>query len=362
MKKYWDRKLFLILLGYMATYHIVYLGRRIILKAMGRPEYFEISWWETAFRPLLANFLTVPPAILLIIVVTKIMMDRNLKWSYMAIVHFFLSLIYSFVLTAFSYVYLLASKSIDLASITLEDFFVRTLFDSNLNYLGYVGFITIIYVYYYIEKISRTEIQKTKLTQQLQEVRLQFLKSQLNPHFLFNTLNSISSLIREDAYKAQHILGNLGDLLREVLQTGDKNMIPLTKEMEILEKYLEIMKTRFSDHLNIFIEIDQNIKNALVPSMLFQPLLENSLSHGYSYESTHLNIKISVFPTDEWLSISVENDGPPIQGSVQNKGLGIQNTKDRLNTLFNGNFTFRFFNLDKDSGVRTEIKIPLLFQ
>jgi len=361
MRKYWDRKLFLILLGYMATYHIVYLGRRIVLKAMGRPEYFDLSWWDTALRPLLANFLMVPPAILLIILVTKTMMDRNLKWSYMAMVHFILSLIYSFILTAFSYVYLLASNSINISTITLEDFFVRTLFDSNLNYLGYVGFITIIYVYYYIGKITRAEIQKTKLTQQLQEVRLQFLKSQLNPHFLFNTLNSISSLIREDAYKAQHILGNLGDLLREVLQTGDKNMIPLTKEMEILEKYLEIMKTRFSDHLNIHVEIDESIKNALVPSMLFQPLLENSLAHGYSYESTHLNITISVLPTEDWLSISVENDGAPIPGSFQNKGLGIQNTKDRLNTLFNGDFTFRFFNLERNKGVKTEIKIPLLF-
>ncbi|MEO0573115.1 MAG: histidine kinase [Bacteroidota bacterium] len=361
MRKYWDKKLFLILLGYMATYHIVYLGRRIILKAMGRPEYFEISWWETALRPLLANFLIVPPAIMLIIVVTKTMIDRNLKWSYMAIVHFILSLIYSFVLTAFIYVYLLVFESMNLSAITLEDFFVQTLFSSNLNYLGYVGFITIIYVYYYIEKISRTEIQKAKLTQQLQAVRLQFLRSQLNPHFLFNTLNSISSLIREDTYKAQHILGNLGDLLREVLQTRDKNMIPLTKEMEILEKYLEIMKTRFSDHLNIVIEIDQSIKNVLVPSMLFQPLLENSLAHGYSYESTHLNIKISVLPTDEHLLISVENDGPRIEGSVQNKGLGIQNIKDRLNTLFDRNFTFRFFNLEQNGGVRTEIKIPLLF-
>lgn len=346
----------------MVTYHIVYLGRRIILKFIGRPEYLEISWWATAFEPLLSNFLIVPPIILFIIVSTKMMMDKNMKWSLVFLIHFILSFVYSAAITANGYLYRGIFYNTDLSAITTKEFFVFTLFGSNLNYLGYVGFVTITYAYYYIEKISNTEIQKAQLAKQIQDIRLQFLKSQLNPHFLFNTLNTISSLIQENPSKAEQMIGDLGDLLREVLLVKDENLIEVCREVIILNKYLNIMQTRFSDHLSITSKVEKKVEHSLLPSMLLQPLLENSFKHGYSYEVTNLNVDLSIYEESDQLVIDVSNNGAPLSNMVDTVGLGIRNIKERLETLYQGNFSFSFSNIEDGKGVCTTIKIPLIFE
>lgn len=361
MKKYIDRRLFLILLGYMGAYHVVYITRRIILKTIGRPEYSDSDWGVIVFEPILSNFVVVPPVILLILIATKIMINRNLKWAYVFMIHFGLSFVYSFLITGFTYIYQHFVYNISLLEQTFEDFFVRTMFGSNLNFLGYVGFVTIIYSYYYIQRISKSEIQKVQLSRQLQNIKMQALKSQLNPHFLFNTLNSISSLIKEDANKAQRTISNLGDLLREVLLVKDENMIPVHKEMDILNKYLEIMQTRFSDHLIIENEVEKDIEEALIPSMLLQPIMENSFEHGYSYNSTNLKVILSISKTEKWLKIQIQNNGAPISENDNNSGLGIRNVKERLETLFGDNFDFSFSNSINGEGVVTKIMMPLIF-
>lgn len=362
MKKHIDRKLFLILLGYVGAYHVVYIFRRIILKAMDRPEYADVSWWRVTFEPVLANFLIVPPVIVLILIVTKKMIDSKLKWAYVFLIHFGLSFIYSFIITAFGYIYEYFFHGTIFFGGTLKEFFVRTMFGSNLNFLGYVGFVTIIYSYYYIQRVGKTELQKVQLTQQLQNVKMQALKSQLNPHFLFNTLNSISSLIKEDVNKAQQMVGNLGDLLREVLSVQEENMISVHKEMGILDTYLDIMQTRFSDHLVIHIEVDKEVEKALVPSMLMQPIVENSIKYGYSYHSTDLTVVLSILRADDWLNIYIQNDGPPIRKDGSDSGRGLANIQERLSTLFVHEFEFSFSNLEGGKGVVTHIGIPLIWE
>ena len=359
MKKYIERKLFLILLGYMGAYHVVYIFRRVVLKAIGQPDYVDLNWWQTIFGPILANFIIVPPIILLVLIATKIMINRNLKWTYVFIIHFVLSFVYSLLITGSTYIYLYFARKISLLEYTLEEFFVNTLFGSNLNFLGYVGFVTIIYSYYYIQRISTSEIQKVQLSRQLQNVKMQALKSQLNPHFLFNTLNSISSLIKEDANKAQRTISNLGDLLREVLLIKDENLISVYKEMLILKKYVDIMQTRFSDHLLVEIKIEKEVEEALIPSMLLQPIVENSFEHGYSYESTDLRVNLSISKMDEWLEIQIQNNGAPISLNNTDSGLGLRNVQERLETLFGEDFYYSFSNLKNGDGVLTNIKIPL---
>lgn len=360
MKKYIDRKLFLILLGYVGAYHVVYIFRRIVLKAMDRPEYADVSWWTVTFEPILANFLIVPPVIVLILIVTKKMIDRNLKWAYVFLIHFGLSFIYSFIITAFGYIYEYFFYGTIFFGGTLQEFFVRTMFGSNLNFLGYVGFVTIIYSYYYIQRVGKSELQKVQLAQQLQNVKMQALKSQLNPHFLFNTLNSISSLIKEDVNKAQQMIGNLGDLLREVLLVQNENMIPVSKELSILTTYLEIMQTRFSDHLLIHTTVDKDVEKALIPSMLIQPVIENSIKHGYSYDSTDLQIDLRIFKKEDHICLEVQNNGPSIAENSRHKGMGIVNILERLKTQYDDEFKFSFFNLENKKGVKTVIELPLV--
>lgn len=343
----------------MAAYHIVYISRRIILKFIGEEGFANIDWWTIVFRPIWVNFITVPPLIILLLIATKIMIDRQVKLVYLIVTHFAFFLIYTLLLTAFAGIlhYVIYGFNI------MEDgegFFISTLYGSNLNFLGYVGFVTIIYSYYYIQKTARMEVKEARLSQQLQNVKMQALKSQLNPHFLFNTLNTISSLIREDAYKAQQMIGNLGDLLREVLLVKDENMIPVNKEMIILNKYLQIMQTRFSDHLLITIEVDKKAEKALIPSMLIQPILENSFKYGYSYDSTNLIVDLAIFRKDKWLVVQIKNNGPSIADNNLDKGFGIANIQERLRTQFEDDFKFSFSNLENEKGVITSIKLPLV--
>lgn len=355
MKKYIDRKLFLILLAYMAAYHVVYISRRVILKLIDHEAYADVDWWLVAFEPILSNFISVPPVIILVLVATKIMINRKIKWIYLFVVHFALFLLYTSLITAFAGIYAYFVSGFNMLE---EGFFIVTLFGSNLNFLGYVGFVTIIYSYYYIQEVARMEIQEAKLSQQLQNVKMQALKSQLNPHFLFNTLNSISSLIRVDTHKAQHMIGNLGDLLREVLLVEEENMITVRKEMIILNKYIEIMQIRFSDHLLIEKAIEIDVEEALIPSMLLQPIMENSFEHGYSYDLTDLKVNLSISKTNNWLIIQIHNNGVPISQNSNDSGLGIRNIQERLETLFGNNFDFSFSNLEDEGGVLTRIKIP----
>ena len=340
----------------MAAYHLVYISRRIILKFIEHGAYENADWSSVIFEPILANFITVPPVIILVLIATKIMINRSIKWIYLFIVHFILFLFYTILITTVGGIYVYFVRGLNVFN---EDFFVHVLFDSNLNFLGYVGFVTIIYSYYYIQKTARMETQKAKLSQQLQNIKMQALKSQLNPHFLFNTLNSISSLIKEDANKAQRTISNLGDLLREVLLIKDENLISVYKEMLILKKYVEIMQTRFSDHLLVEIKIEKEVEEALIPSMLLQPILENSFEHGYSYESTDLRVNLSISKMDEWLEIQIQNNGAPISLNDSDSGLGLRNVQERLETLFGEDFYYSFSNLKNGDGVLTNIKIPL---
>ena len=359
MKKRIDKKLFGILVGYMAIYHVIYISRRVILKFMDEPGYVDQSWLSVIFGPIVCNFIIIPPLILLILGITKKVIDQNLSWLSNLGLHFVFSIIYAFLVIFLNtiYNYLVYGDPLDLFN---RAAFVNILYGATLNYLAYVGFVTIIYSYYYIQKISKAEIQKTQLARQLQNVKMQALKSQLKPHFLFNTLNSISSLIEEDGYKAQHMIGNLGDLLREVLLVKDENMVLVRKEIAILNKYVEIMQIRFSDHLSVEIIIEEEIQEAMIPSMLLQPILENSFEHGYSYDSINLKVNLSISRIDKWLMIRIQNNGVPISVKNGDTGMGIPNIKERLETLFEDNFDFSFSNLENGKGVETKIMVPLI--
>jgi len=357
MKNRIDKKLFGILVGYMALYHVIYISRRIILKLIEEPGYID-STWLYIFGPILLNFIIIPPLLLLILVATKKVIAQNLSWLSSIGIHFVFSLLYSFlvVFLNITYNHIVYGDSFDVFS---RATFITNLYASTLNFLAYGGFVSIIYAYYYVQKISKSELQKTQLARQLQDVKMQALKSQLNPHFLFNTLNSISSLIEEDGYKAQHMIGNLGDLLREVLLVKDENMVLVSKEISILNKYIEIMQIRFSDHLLVESEIEAEVQEAMIPSMLLQPILENSFEHGYSYDSINLKVNLSISRIDKWLMIRIQNNGVPISVKNGDTGMGIPNIKERLETLFEDNFDFSFSNLENGDGVITNIKIPL---
>ncbi|TYA59299.1 sensor histidine kinase [Formosa maritima] len=362
MKKYIDKKLFYILLGYVLLYHIYFISKGIILKLNHIGVYHKLSWKEIVIDPIITNLLIIPPIIVLIIRVTKLMFDRHYKWKYVVLMHFIFSLLYIITMYILLYIYQILTLKRSLDSINIKDFLIEAFANSNLHFLGYVGFISIIYCYYYINKIIKIELQKIQLTQQLTNAKLEMLKAQLDPHFLFNTLHSISSLIKIDPNKAQNMISYLGDLLREIIVVKHEDTIPLERELVIVNKYIDIMLIRFSDHLSIKIKIDDDVKKALIPSLMIQPIIENSIKHGYSSNNTDLEIIINVFKKKKYLIINIENNGKPLDKNKKlNKGIGIKNSIERLKTLYNDNYDYKLKSLKSNKGVITTIKIPLQF-
>jgi LytS/YehU family sensor histidine kinase len=230
---------------------------------------------------------------------------------------------------------------------------------SDINLTVYVTFVIVIYLYYYFNRLQKAELQKAELQIQLSNTKLSFLKSQLHPHFLFNTLNSIHSLIRNDKKKSQNMLADMSDLLKEMMNTKDKNLIKLQNELLLLNKYLNIKNIRFSDDLKIKLDVANNLENALVPSMLLQPIVENSIKYGYSKNHLQLVLSIKIFKKEEQLIFIIENDGKPLEetlNNLRNNGTGLKNIIERLKTLYADNYTFDMYN--DVEGVTTKISIP----
>ncbi|WP_282085841.1 sensor histidine kinase [Aquimarina algiphila] len=359
MKNYIDKKLFFILMGYVIAYKIVIILRVILFWFYEEKSFKNIELLTIIIRELTGAIFIVAPIVCLILFLTKIMIGYNYKWSYIIIIHFMMSWIYGFFISLFGEIYIAISKA-DITSFSGDKIIYNLIYFSSRDFLGYVGFVSIIYSYYYINRSTKMELQKAYLSQQLLTMKMEALKSQLNPHFLFNTLNSISALIKEDQKKAQDMIMYLGDLLRELLILKDENLITVDKELTILNKYLDIMKIRFSDHLSIDISIEKEIENVLIPTMIIQPIIENSLKHGYSYDVTNLKVQLNISKRENSLRLHIVNNGKALDSQKPSNGMGLKNIKDRLQTLYDANFDFILSSIPNNKGVETIITLPIV--
>lgn len=186
---------------------------------------------------------------------------------------------------------------------------------------------------YFIEARER-DAQASRLAAQLAEARLSALRMQLHPHFLFNTLNAIAVLVREQqTAMATRMLELLGDMLRQVLAAERQNEVPLRTEVAFLEQYLAIEQIRFADRLKVTWRIDDTARAALVPIFVLQPLVENAVRHGVMPRAEGGRITIAARAIGDRLELTVEDDGVGIRDG-QAEGVGLSNTRERLRTLY----------------------------
>jgi len=221
------------------------------------------------------------------------------------------------------------------------------------------------YLLMYIESNSRSkmmareaEIKSQQLQTQLSEAKLSLLKTQLDPHFLFNTHHSIVSLmLSNENEKAITMLTKLSDLLRLSLEDLQQT-ITLEKEIQILRLYLDIQQVRFRERLKILFDIKPETVSCKVPSFILQPLVENAIKHCVNVSSGVHTIQIHSDRVDDNLVLRIENDGSHIEATNYREGIGISNTKERLHQLYNGRSRFELNNLG-DNGVAAIITIPV---
>jgi len=214
-------------------------------------------------------------------------------------------------------------------------YFLLVLTFTPSNVMFYWGIIVIEHAIDYYQKLQERELRASQLEAQLAQSQLQVLKMQLHPHFLFNTLNAISALIRESPDEADEMVSRLGDLLRMTLETAGLQEVPFKKELEFLKHYLDIEQTRFQDRLKVEMAIEPDTLDGLVPSMILQPLVENSVRHGVAPRPEGGCIKIKAWRDDSLLRLEVEDDGPGLGGNAPVKErVGLTNTRARVSNLY----------------------------
>jgi two-component system, LytTR family, sensor kinase len=201
------------------------------------------------------------------------------------------------------------------------------------------------------------ELDAARVKGQLAEARLEALTAQLQPHFLFNTLQAISTLIIHDPVAANRMLSSLSDLLREVLRRGERREVELEEELRVLEPYLDISRWRFGERLSVHISADEMARRALVPFFVLQPLVENALHHGVSSRAGPATVRIDAAREKDMLWLTVTDDGPGADGSDIGKGIGLPNTKARLQELY-GEHSFLELGRGNEGGFRVRVGIP----
>ena len=203
----------------------------------------------------------------------------------------------------------------------------------------------------------RARLEETALLQaQLVEARLDALRSQLNPHFLFNTLNAVSALVERDPRGARKMIARLSDLLRYTLEGATEAEVTLQKELDMLGEYVELMQIRFQGALDVRISVTDEAKIALVPNLILQPIVENALEHGVSRVKGEGVVEISAARRGDDLVLTVRDNGPGV-GNETRTGVGLANTRERLRVLYGDRQRFELSNR-QPHGVEAHIALP----
>jgi two-component system LytT family sensor kinase len=192
----------------------------------------------------------------------------------------------------------------------------------------------------YARHVQEHSIAAAVLHSELAEARLNALTSRLQPHFLFNTLNAIAALVREDPRRAERLLARLSDLLRHALRDAEQSEVTLENELSFVEKYAEVQETRFGPRLNVAFDIDPDVLSAKVPPLLLQPIVENAFRHGLAPRSGSGSIWVRAQEQEDRLLLSVTDDGIGLPPAGVQDGVGLRTTRARLRQLYGEDFQF----------------------
>ena len=209
----------------------------------------------------------------------------------------------------------------------------------------------------YYRRSRERDMRAARLEARLAQAELQVLKMQLHPHFLFNTLHAISALVHEDPEAADRMLSQLGDLLRTTLAASEAQEVPLGRELEFIDRYLEIERQRLGDRLRVDRDIDRAALESLVPSLLLQPLIENAIRHGIAPSAAGGTIRIQARCESGALRLQISDDGEGCDPAGLQPGLGLANTRARLAQLYGAAHRFTITGA-AGAGVQVDLTLP----
>jgi len=289
--------------------------------------------------------------------------DRK-RWPLQVLLHGSAALAYSIVHTTV----MMGVRITLLRNETLPPTFPGWWRASLVNYLQQLDWLLMTYLFLigvafalaYRRESEARALNSAQLETRLVEAQLQSLQRQLHPHFLFNTLNTISGLLRTDPDGADAMIDRLGDLLRMTLHKSGIQEVPLKEELDVVQKYVEIEQTRFGNKLRFETQIPPELLDAQLPSLVLQTLVENAIRHGIAPNARPGFIVVTAARDDGELVLQIRDSGdglPPDRLMALNRGVGLDNTRARLEHLYRGKYEFTFANLER--GLCVTIRIPL---
>lgn len=227
--------------------------------------------------------------------------------------------------------------------------------------MAFWAMLAVVYAIETQRRARQREMQALRLQGQLTQARLEALTASLHPHFLFNTLHAVSTLMHRDVAAADEMIARLGDLLRRSLADPARVEVPVAEEMEMVRSYLAIMEVRFGDRLVSEIRVDPEAADALVPRLILQPLVENAIQHGIASRPGGGRISVHAAARDGRLRLAVCDDGPGAElsgGAFAREGTGVSNTRRRLVEMFGDDGELRLFPGD-EGGLEVRVDVPL---
>jgi two-component system, LytTR family, sensor kinase len=238
---------------------------------------------------------------------------------------------------------------------------VQRIYLMNLDWalMTYSAIVGLSYALGYYRESQARALRAAQLEASLGEARFRTLEAELHPHFLFNTLHAISTLIHTEPVAADRMISRLSDLLRMTFERSGAACVPLHEELEFLQKYLEIEQTRFQDRLTVGYEIDPDTLDAAVPRLILQPLVENAIKHGIAPRSAPGTIRIAASRDGDVLRLEVRDNGLGLSGGPRttlHSGIGLSNTRARLQCLYGTAQRMAFS--DAGQGLTVELSFP----
>lgn len=227
------------------------------------------------------------------------------------------------------------------------------------NGLFILPWVLIYYFYHFFQKSRRQQLDALKMESLIKELELQTIKAHINPHFIFNSLNSIRALVDENPRRAREAITELSNILRSSLQTEKQETVPLEKELSIVRDYLALENMRFEDRLKVEYEIDEDTLDQPVPPMMLQTLVENAIKHGISKQIRGGVIRVVSDFKDDYHELTVQNTGYLNGYQNGHEGFGISSTTNRLNILYGDRARFELKQLDPLL-VEARVQLPVM--
>ena len=272
---------------------------------------------------------------LILIYTVRAVTMRRLPWHRAVVVHLAVVPAYSVLHTLWNWGTRVGAYAVlDLGRYDYGIMRYRFLMEFPNDALDYAILASLVHLYLYYRESRDREVRVAQLESELKGAQLHALASQLRPHFLFNALNTVSSVMYRSVEDANRVLQRLGDLLRRSLKGADAQHVALREELDTLELYLDIMKARFGDRLEIVVDTDPAILDAPVPAFVLQPLIENALEHGDPGSGVVAEVRVTVREAGDRLIVTVRDNGPGPTTTGTGNGIGLRNTRERLERLY----------------------------